>query len=106
MDAIATHWKTLVRPGRTLADYGKAGNLLECVPTYINEVPSFNAANIWMMRRVADLQAAEGNQARAGRVARRGGPSAARRARALRTGTGRLGLAAPRRHARSNAPRL
>ncbi len=42
MDAIATHWKTLVRPGRTLADYGQAGNLLECVPTYIHEVPSFN----------------------------------------------------------------
>ena len=65
MAGIATHWKTLVRPGRTLADYGKAGNLLECVPTYINEVPSFNAANIWMMRRTADIEAAEGNKARA-----------------------------------------
>lgn len=64
MDAIATHWKTLVRPGRTLADYGKRSNLLECVPTYINEVPSFNAANIWMMRRVAKIQAAEGNKKR------------------------------------------
>ncbi len=65
MDAIATHWKTLVRPGRTLADYGKASNLLECVPTYIHEVPSFNAANVWMMRRVVAIQAAEGNPARA-----------------------------------------
>jgi len=65
MDATATHWKALVKPGRTLADYGKAGNLLECVPTYVNEVPSFNAANIWMMRRVAQIQAAEGNPARA-----------------------------------------
>ena len=62
---IATHWQALVRPGRTLADYGKASNLLECVPTYINEVASFNAANIWMMRRAAELEAAEGNPERA-----------------------------------------
>jgi hypothetical protein len=65
MDGIATHWKKLVRPGRTLADYGEASNLLECVPTYINEVPSFNAANVWMMQRVAEIQEAEGNKARA-----------------------------------------
>jgi hypothetical protein len=65
LDAIATHWKSLVRPGRTLADYGKPANLLECVPTYIHEVPSFNAANVWMMRRAAEIQAAEGNQERA-----------------------------------------
>ena len=65
MDAIATHWKTLVRPGQTLADYGGKANLLECVPTYIHEVASFNAANVWMMRRVAEIQEAEGNQTRA-----------------------------------------
>lgn len=65
MDAIATHWKSLVRPGQTLADYGGKANLLECVPTYINEVASFNAANVWMMRRTAEIQAAEGNKARA-----------------------------------------
>jgi hypothetical protein len=65
MDAIATHWKSLVKPGRTLADYGGARNLLECVPTYINQVASFNAANVWMMRRVAEIQEAEGNPARA-----------------------------------------
>lgn len=64
-DAIATNWQRLVRPDRTLADYGKASNLLECVPTYINEVPSFNAANVWMMRRAAELQAAGGNEKRA-----------------------------------------
>ena len=51
MDAIATHWQKLIQPGRTLADYGNAANLLECVPTYIHEVASFNAANVWMMRR-------------------------------------------------------
>jgi hypothetical protein len=62
---LATHWKTLVRPGRTLADYGKPSNLLECVPTYIHEVPSFNAANVWMMRRTAALAAAQGQSAQA-----------------------------------------
>ena len=65
MDDISTHWKRLVRPGRTLADYGEAYNLLECVPTYIHEVPSFNAANVWMMRRTAALQNAAGNADRA-----------------------------------------
>ena len=28
LEAIATNWKKLVRPGRTLADYGGAANLL------------------------------------------------------------------------------
>jgi len=65
MDVLATYWKTLVRPGRTLADYGEAPNLLECVPTYIHEVPSFNAANVWMMRRIAAIYEAEGNSGRA-----------------------------------------
>ncbi len=65
LDAIATNWKRLVRPGRTLADYGEAGNLLECVPTYVHEVPSFNAANVWMMRQAAVRQEAAGNAARA-----------------------------------------
>ncbi len=62
MDAIATHWQSLVKPGRTLADYGGKANLLECVPTYINEVASFNAANVGMMRRVAEIQEAQGNK--------------------------------------------
>jgi hypothetical protein len=66
MDSISCHWKSLVKQGRTLADYGEASNLLECVPTYINEVASFNAANVWMMRRVADIQESAGNAARAG----------------------------------------
>ncbi len=65
IDSIATHWKSLVRPGQILADYGGAENLLECVPTYINEVASFNAANVWMMNRAADIWDANGNKARA-----------------------------------------
>lgn len=64
MDSIATNWKKLVLPGHTLADYGGIENLLECVPTYIHEVPSFNAANVWMMKRVSELYEAEGNKTR------------------------------------------
>ena len=65
MDSIATHWKSLVKPGQVLADYGGAANLLEAVPTYINEVASFNAADVWMMNRVAEIHEAEGNKPRA-----------------------------------------
>ena len=63
--ALATGWKKLVRnPTDQLADYGGAGNLLECVPTYIDQVPSFNAANVWMMRELADIlqMSGEGNE--------------------------------------------
>jgi hypothetical protein len=53
---LATNWKKLLRaPTDTLADYGEANNLLECVPTYIHKVPSFNAADVWMMREFADI---------------------------------------------------
>jgi len=63
LNDIATYWKTQVRTGRTLADYGEAANLLECVPTYIHEVPSFNAANIWMMRQMAGIDELHGEKA-------------------------------------------
>lgn len=53
---LATGWKKLLwTPTDTLADYGGPGNLLECVPTYINQVPSFNSANVWMMRELATI---------------------------------------------------
>lgn len=53
---LATNWKKLrLNPEDQLADYGGALNLLECVPTYINKVPSFNAANVWMMRELANI---------------------------------------------------
>jgi hypothetical protein len=60
LNDVATSWKSLRKPGRQLADYGGAENLLECVPTYVNEVPSFNAANVWMMREAATLDDLEG----------------------------------------------
>src|SRR5271155_4570837 len=58
---LATNWKKLLRaPTDTLADYGEAQNLLECVPTYIHKVPSFNAADVWMMREFAGILQAVG----------------------------------------------
>ena len=58
---LATNWKKLLRsPTDTLADYGEAPNLLECVPTYIHKVPSFNAADVWMMRELAGILPAVG----------------------------------------------
>jgi hypothetical protein len=64
---MAMDWKKLLRePGDSLADYGEAQNLLECVPTYIHKVPSFNAADVWMMRELAGILEAVGepNEAR------------------------------------------
>jgi hypothetical protein len=59
---LATNWKKLLlEPADRLADYGGAGNLLECVPTYIHKVPSFNAANVWMMRELAGILEQSGN---------------------------------------------
>jgi len=46
-----------------MADYGAVNNLLECVPTYIDVVPSLNAANVWMMRRMAALREMAGDHA-------------------------------------------
>lgn len=50
----ATNWERF-RTANGLADYGKVGNLLECVSTYIHEVASLNAANVWAMRRTAEV---------------------------------------------------
>jgi hypothetical protein len=62
LKVLATDWKKLLwQPTDKLADYGEAPNLLECVPTYINKVPSFNAANVWMMREYADIMESTGN---------------------------------------------
>ena len=105
LDAVVTHWRSRVHPGRTLADYGKASNLLECVPTYINEVPSFNAANVRMMRRAAELQAAGGNQRRAAELRAEATRLLPAVLASLQAGTRRLGLVAQRRQARGNAPR-
>ena len=66
---LATNWRKLLRaPTDTLADYGEANNLLECVPTYIHKVPSFNAADVWMMREFAGILQAVGEPDEARRL--------------------------------------
>ena len=46
-------WQQL-RKSSGLADYGEINNLLECVSTYIHEVASLNAANVWCLRVAAE----------------------------------------------------
>jgi hypothetical protein len=54
VDEFAMNWTGfLSRSG--LADYGKIGNLLECVSSYVHEVASLNAANVWALRAAADI---------------------------------------------------
>lgn len=66
LDSLATNWQTLQTDKSVmLADYGENRNLLECAPAYIHRVPSFNAANVWMMRTIADIYQQRGNAARA-----------------------------------------
>jgi hypothetical protein len=50
----AVAWQQLRRPSG-LADYGGIDNLLECVSTYVNEVASLNAANVWCLRVAAEV---------------------------------------------------
>jgi len=65
LEEMSLYWKSLTKPPSLLADYGGALNLLETVPTYINRVPSMNAANVWMMRSMARLRTSRGETERA-----------------------------------------
>ncbi len=51
---FASNWKNFKSPNG-LADYGGINNLLECVSTYIHEVASLNAANVFNLRTAAEL---------------------------------------------------
>jgi len=53
--AWADAWKARVRPGEVLADFGDNDNNLECAPTYVNMIPSLNAAHVGLMRKAALL---------------------------------------------------
>ncbi|NDL57974.1 hypothetical protein [Phytoactinopolyspora mesophila] len=63
----AEAWKGL-RAGSALADYGEIDNLLECVSTYVHEVASLNAANVWCMRAAAEVAELTGDDAGAKRL--------------------------------------
>ncbi|SEE99336.1 hypothetical protein [Ruania alba] len=56
----ARHWHTL-RSGSGLADYGEIDNLLECVSSYVHEVASLNAANVWCLRTAARFAELDGD---------------------------------------------
>lgn len=55
----ATNWKRY-QTASGLADYGGLNNLLECVHTYLHEVASLNAANVFNLRETARLLALVG----------------------------------------------
>lgn len=78
MQAIALSWQQRVVPETGLADYGAKGNLLEQVSRYINQVPSLNAANVWMMRQTADLRERRGETGMASQLRAQAGDLAAR----------------------------
>ncbi|MFK2113180.1 hypothetical protein ACIXIO_07550 [Bacteroides fragilis] len=62
LEDLATYFES--RPllqGSMLADYGGASNLLECSPSYIQGVPSLNAANVYMLRKTAYYYGRMGN---------------------------------------------
>jgi hypothetical protein len=48
-----------------LADYGGLNNLLECVSTYIHEVASLNAANVFNLRYASEIATHKGNTSEA-----------------------------------------
>jgi hypothetical protein len=60
----ATNWKQFRQPGG-LADYGGLLNLLECVSTYVHQVASMNAANVFSLRTTAELQELMGDSSKA-----------------------------------------
>ena len=63
--AVATAYRSLVAAGQVLADYGGNDNLLETAPNYIHRVASFNAGNVYLLRRAASYLDAAGQGARA-----------------------------------------
>ncbi|QOR69691.1 hypothetical protein IM660_13565 [Ruania alkalisoli] len=63
----ARHWHTL-RSASGLADYGEIDNLLECVSSYVHEVASLNAANVWCLRTAAEIADLDGETAEAARL--------------------------------------
>lgn len=56
----ARSWREFESP-RGLADYGGIGNLLECVSTYVHEVASLNAANVYCLRSAAEVVELQGD---------------------------------------------
>lgn len=71
LNDYAYNWKKISiygQPGATediyrLGDFGSdPWNVLECVPSYIHIIPSFNAGYVWMMREMAKFRELLGQQ--------------------------------------------
>jgi hypothetical protein len=62
MNALATDWETLPKGPDGLVNYGNNGKLLETGPLYVECVASFNAQNVWLMRRAADWDSFKGDE--------------------------------------------
>ncbi|RED47507.1 hypothetical protein [Seonamhaeicola aphaedonensis] len=80
LESYALNWQNLSSYGKQgyenelyqLADFGpNPWNLLECVPTYVHIVPSFNIGYVWMMRETSALYKQKGNLAKATDLAER-----------------------------------
>ena len=56
----SSNWKQF-KTASGLADYGGINNLLECVSTYIHEVASLNAANVFNMKTGAEIASLTGD---------------------------------------------
>ena len=69
--SYATNWRTLDTNKHGLADYGDVSNLLEAVSSYVHEVASLNAANVFNLRFAAELLAQRGDTAKARPFAQR-----------------------------------
>ncbi|HIZ35537.1 MAG TPA: hypothetical protein H9815_07145 [Candidatus Ruania gallistercoris] len=57
-----------IRSASGLADYGEIDNLLECVSSYVHEVASLNAANVWCLRTAARLAELDGDATEAAQL--------------------------------------
>lgn len=67
LEQYANSWK-IFKTNNGLADYGGINNLLECVSTYIHEVASLNAANVFSMRFVAEALSIIGESGKSKRI--------------------------------------
>lgn len=74
LNDYAYNWKKVSiygQPGATddiyrLGDFGSdPWNVLECVPTYIHIIPSFNAGYVWMLREMAKFRNGMGEDEKA-----------------------------------------
>lgn len=61
LNTYARNWNGF-KTSSGLADYGGIGNLLECVSTYVHEVASLNAANVFNMRATAAVSRMRGDE--------------------------------------------